>query len=178
MYYQNYEEYMQDVLGYPNRNIPTYNGYGEYNSTQNRNREIETLYPDIYKIVYPMVCKVCDRNTKPLTREVLETMVEEIYMNIETEEIPDEGANVKIEVRNSSGSRSSSSSNTRNREESRQNCKGNCLLKDLIRVLLLREFLARPMTRPPMPRPPYMPPYPGRPDMRPPMPREDYNMYY
>ena len=51
MYYQSYEEYMRDVLGYPqNSRMPTYNGY--YNMAyQNENRdmedvEIEKLYPE------------------------------------------------------------------------------------------------------------------------------------
>ncbi len=73
MYYQNYEEYMRDVLGYPNevdsRNMmPTYAGYQDMYTGMPQmsmsNREIENLYPDIYRVVYPMVCKVCDRNTR------------------------------------------------------------------------------------------------------------------
>ena len=41
MYYQSYEEYMRDVLGYPqNSRMPTYNGY--YNMAyQNENRDME-----------------------------------------------------------------------------------------------------------------------------------------
>ena len=65
-------------------------------------------------------------------------------------------------------------------------------LRDLIKILLLRELLNRPGNRPPVrpPRPPFpggpgRPPFPGgpgpgRPPMRPPMmPRglEDYNIY-
>ena len=59
------------------------------------------MYPDIYRIVYPMVCKITSNTRMPLTSEELERMVDEIYENIEREENESrKGAEVKIEVRN------------------------------------------------------------------------------
>ena len=66
----------------------------------------------------------------------------------------------------------------------------NRTLRDLIRILIIRELLGRPGfpgNRPPMrppfpgrpPRPPMRPPFPGGPGGRPPMmPRSDFDNYY
>ena len=93
MYYQNYEDYMRSILGYPIETGNTYEMYQypmtPFENTQvyfNTNRysdEIVNLYPEIYKIINPMVCKICDSNTKPITRELIDQMTHEIYMNIE-----------------------------------------------------------------------------------------------
>ena len=39
----------------------------------------------------------------------------------------------------------------------------NRTLRDLIRILIIRELLRRPGNRPPRPRPPMRPPFPGGP---------------
>ena len=74
MYYQNYEDYIRSILGYPVQNnmgcsvaynsdqTNTYsNANIEYlTSTPRYSNEILDLYPEIYKIVNPMVCKICE----------------------------------------------------------------------------------------------------------------------
>ncbi len=70
MYYQSYEEYMRDVLGYPGTRdtVTTYPGYQNIYESVPRvstaNREIEKMYPDIYGVVYPMVCSACDKHIR------------------------------------------------------------------------------------------------------------------
>ena len=109
MYYQNYEEYMKTVLGYPIDTPSTYSGYNPSNYLQFNNSNLATrdmqiessymkinnkendfldLYPDIYKIVNPMVCKICENNRKPVTRELVQKMTDEIYNNLEETETP------------------------------------------------------------------------------------------
>lgn len=89
MYYQNYEDYMRSVLGYPIENRDTYvmnnaNEEASYNYTQNRsNKEIEEMYPEIYKRVNPVVCEVCDKCNMPLTRDLLENMTDEVFRRID-----------------------------------------------------------------------------------------------
>ena len=81
MYYQNYEDYMRSVLGYPTQDLNTYNSYYEpemYRST----REIEELYPDVYKNINPIVSDVCSRCSGNVTKESLEDMVDEVYNKI------------------------------------------------------------------------------------------------
>jgi len=91
MYYQNYEEYMRNVLGYPTEASNTYEMYNygtmpyenPVYATIDNNGDLINLYPEIYKIINPMVCKICESNTKTITRELVDQMTEEIYLNIE-----------------------------------------------------------------------------------------------
>ena len=109
MYYQNYEDYMRSILGYPIQEQQLFqNTYNDYNNLEYEylnkmprySEEILNLYPEIYKIVNPMVCKVCEANTKPITKELLEKMTEEIYLNIESdpEEYLSEVINVRVNL--------------------------------------------------------------------------------
>lgn len=201
MYYQNYEDYMRSVLGYPIEPRNTYEMYNFMpygNTTNNYSDEIVDLYPEIYKLVNPMVCKICASNTKPITRELIEQMTEEIYTNIETAPEIDTVINVQVntprENRETSAKdtslSSTSSKNVRSnnsttksdmkvskdipeKRETRQFGR-NRSLQDLIRILILNQLLGA--GRPPHHRPPF----PPRPPVRPPRPREDryYNEYY
>ena len=117
MYYQNYEDYMRSILGYPNytayndmhSNNTNYNDtYSNYSNTSYQfeqgprySTEILDLYPEIYKIVNPMVCKICEVNTKPITQELIEQMTDEIYMNLESDNYGgDETVNIKVNIGN------------------------------------------------------------------------------
>lgn len=109
MYYQNYEDYMRAVLGYPIDASNTYSRYNPSNYLQFNNMNLAVqdmprenfymtinekendfleLYPDIYKIVNPMVCKICENNRVPVTRELVQKMTDEIYNNLEETETP------------------------------------------------------------------------------------------
>lgn len=190
MYYQNYEDYMRNVLGYPNPNQePTYQFQNDF--YPEINTEDEQLYPEIYRIIYPMVCKICDeKEGMPLTNQLLEEMTNTIYSNIEPEieeEVPEKREVLKNgDVRNP---------NVKIQEPQTRQRVPNRTLQDLIRILLLRELFQRrrPNPRPPFPggpgmgpgpRPPMppRPPFPGGPGMgpgpRPPMPRDYNNLYY
>ncbi len=156
-----YEEYMRSVLGYQPVNYDnTYDmGYDRLemsNMTAMNNiqmQELEDCYPDIYRIVYPMIQKVCSQNTRPITRELVDSMTDEIYFAVEDKEMLE--------------SRNKEEKTTQDTTENRQIVR-NRGLNDLIRILILRELLGRPGFpgfpggRPPRPRPP-------RPPMRPPM---------
>lgn len=146
-----YEEYMRSVLGYqPMNNYNTYDmNYDVFemaNMSAMNNiqmQELEDCYPDIYRIIYPMVQMACNKNTRPITRELIDSMTEEIYLAVEDKDMVE----------------------NRNKEENRQIIR-NVGLNDLIRILLLRELLGRPGF--PGGRPPQRP-RPPRPPMRPPM---------
>lgn len=209
MYDRYYDEYMRNVLG--NGYMHDYRSpydmmpqdlYGmntympnEMSDSQMMEEELEECYPDIYRIVYPMVKKACMRNTKPITKKVIDDMVNEIYVNVE----PNDSININVNVGNTSkvnnissdrDAKSSVSGITRpdvksetrdvrgdpRPKETRQR---NFLLNDLIRILVLRELLdrpGRPGNRPPQ-RPPMRPPYPG-PGGRPPMRPREYDSNY
>ena len=176
-----YEEYMRSVLGYQPVNYDNtydmnYDRLEMYNMTSMNNiqmQELENCYPDIYRIVYPMVQMVCSRNTRPITRELVDSMTDEIYFAVEDKEMLE--------------NRSDKEEKTPQKTTEDRQIVRNQGLNDLIRILILRELLGRPgfpgfpVGRPPRPRPPrppMRPPFPGGPGGRPPMmPREYYNDY-
>lgn len=199
---QSYEEYIRSILGYPNTNPNECTAYdSNFNTMPDRqnadNVLLEECYPEIYKIVYPMIVKTCRNCTGPINRELVEEMTDEIYKAVEPSEI-DINITLNNEVNNTTQNNNSNNTtnfnNTRkemnrqstsvkkeqeNRGEDRQFRNRN--LRDLIQILLIRELLGRPGFhghRPPFPRPP-RPPFPGGPGPRPPiMPRGNIEYQY
>ncbi len=157
MYNSNYEEYMQNVLGYNIRPQNTYqmpeNIYDMQRGSSYENMDLENLYPDIYRMIQPMVQKVCMRATGVINEEMVRSMTDEVY-NAMTEETRE----VKDVKKSSNEVRTNNSQNVRKVEEPRQN---NFLLRDLIRILIIKELLRRRPGRPPM-RP--GPNFPGGPN--------------
>lgn len=184
MSYQNYEDYMKAVLGYSPyvQNGYTYQEPEDIYSyedmpieTQNI-QDLTSFYPEIYKIIYPMTCKICNMNMgRELTKELLEQMTDEIYNNVEPQEIISQ---TRVPLKNGDVRNPNSKDPEPIIKETRQT---NFLLRDLIKILLLKEWgrPQRPPFRPPMgpggrpPMPPPVPPRPGnnRPPMMPPRPR-------
>lgn len=150
MYYQSYEDYIRSILGYPvltNSSYPniTYDYSDNYEFNTNimprYSNEILDLYPEIYKIINPMVCKICEANTKPITRELLEQMTDEIYLNIEgNANLDEDTVNVKVTVpsgknnsRENANSLNSSSSGKSNltQSPSKQNRSSSSVVNNL-----------------------------------------------
>ena len=101
MYNETYDDYIRSILGYPVRNQfdqfnqgqQEYQGYQEYrnptfNSNINisgNNVELENSYPEIYKIVYPMITKKCENvRESNITKDDIENMTDEIYYALES----------------------------------------------------------------------------------------------
>lgn len=166
-----YEEYMRSVLGYnqmPNNiyaNSIYDNYYYDTDYINNANDEmIESLYPDIYRVVYPMVCKVCNQNNqREITRDLIDRMTDEIYTNIESDDrqIP---LMQQRPILKNGDVRNPNARETEARSETRQN---NFLMRDLIKILILRELLRRRPPMHPTMRPPVQPPRPPMPRYRP-----------
>lgn len=175
-----YEEYMRNVLGYnqvPNNIYAnTYNDYyydTQYvGATQINNDRLTDMYPEIYRIIYPMVCRVCTQNgQRDLSKETIESMTDEIYRNIEAVE-PQATTNStatsqiqRMPLKNGDV-RNPNAKEPELRNETRQN---NFILRDLIKILIIRELLNNNNRPPQMPRPPrpMRPPYDQRPPWRP-----------
>ncbi len=106
MYYQNYEDYMRQVLGYPINDSNIYEKYNyrdantysinrtQYNLTEN---EIMELYPESYNLIYPLVCRACETNNEPISKAILDKMTDEIYNIVEKNQTV---VNVKIGIEN------------------------------------------------------------------------------
>lgn len=183
MYNESYEEYIRSILGYPNYGNNVFENTYQNSPTSFRNtetdRQLEACYPEIYKIVYPMVSKACISNTRPITSDLIDELTDEIYAAVENDTQINININLTNEVQ-SSGNRNTPS-NAKAEKETTKETRGedrqfrNRGLQDLIRILLIRELLGRPGNRPPQ-RPPMRPPFPGGPGGgRPPiMPRGNY----
>lgn len=158
MYNSSYEEYMQNVLGYNMRPQNTYQDMGNIYEMQQGNEfedmSLEALYPETYRMIYPMVQKVCMRATGVINEELISDMTNEVYNAMEERETRQS----KEISKSSSEIRSGSLQSAKRVEETRQN---NFMLRDLIRILIIRELLRRRRRpgRPPM-RPAMRPPYP------------------
>ena len=208
MYNNQYEEYMRNSLGY---NMPMMNmnqmGMNQMNMNEmyesennfSCNQVVDDMYPEIYRIIYPMVCKACMAVDENISEDLVSRMVNEIYMNVENMECmqetrgssisvsPQASKSSKSDLTNtsrtgsglSSSSSSSSVSSSVRQQETRQR---NPLLRDLIRILVLRELLGNPGRPRPTFRPPYRPPFGGgmgpgqgpRPPFPGPQPRSPY----
>lgn len=200
MYYQNYEDYMRTVLGYPIESMDTYpmnflEENRDYSMVYQDRNELEECYPEIHKMLYPMICEVCDRCSKPITKDMIDNMVEEVYQRVENNHeiairINIENRNEPVEAENRNTNNNAKANmirtngmneaNKRVQEvENRQRRLQNPFLRDLIRILILNRILGGNFPhRPPRPRPPMRPPFPGgpRPPMKP-QPR-DYDDYF
>lgn len=171
MFNQDYEEYMRNVLGYnPNYQNNTYRD-NNYYPTQNQayyNENLEAMYPEIYRKVYPLVMREVATNTRGITEDRIEEIVNKIYDELEDKQ----SREIEQDKVNSNGVYSNNTKNVKTTEvkEDRQPRPRNNLLRDLIRILLLRELLRRPHfpIRPPRPR------YPGEMNIEPPIPRDYY----
>lgn len=169
MYNNDYEDYMRSVLGYPIQSeMNTYNNvYGNNNSyfpyrsginNTNENR-YESLYPEIYKILKPMVRKVCD-NPKygNISNDTIEIMANEIYTNVESD-INVVNVNINTQEAESSGNLSRKEMNISqndNKNDETRKCCGNPTLKDLIKIMIIKQLLENNNNRPPIgPRPPF-----------------------
>lgn len=189
MYYQNYEDYMRTVLGYPverrQEYIPIEQNYN-FETRLTNTKELESCYPEIYRIVNPIVCEVCNKYNGNYTKENIDMMVNEVYkkVNLNNE------INIKINLDNRIQEKeiNRNSISKKNNENDRQVRQNNPFLNDLIRILLLNQILGgggffpgrpprpRPPVRPPMP--PIRPPFPGGGNQRPPIMRDrEYDEY-
>ncbi|MCI8654993.1 MAG: hypothetical protein HFJ48_03860 [Clostridia bacterium] len=201
MYNNVYEDYIRSMIGrntaipandYSNCGNNMYNGniyendiYGSYEfdnnfmnaqmlNPVNTNFNLEECYPELYRLLYPMIQKVCMKCTRSLSKDVINEMVEEVYSNF----VGNEGelTQININLSNEVGiSKSTTTSNVQtnrdtsvtdtrtntslnrnnnsiksvdkkneDRSENRQARQRNPILNDLIRILILRELLGRP----------------------------------
>ena len=199
MYDNQYEEYIRSVLGYPttanmNQNHINQNQMyqAEYpNPSQiNMRNDLEEFYPEIYKIIYPMVQKACDGNMGANSREEIEQMTDEIYSAIEDNNQINVNINLgntisttnmnRMQNRNEISKEEIQKKSLKKQEVENRNTEGesrisprNNNLRDLIKILLIRELLRRRHNHFP-PRPPHHP----RPPMRPPIMPRNYQPLY
>lgn len=161
--YDSYDEYMRSVLGYPyNRNEYYDDTYRSMPMNCIDHSEMENCYPEIYKIVKPMVVTTCQMySNQTITKEIVEEMTMKIYTNIEPQE---NRSNEELEHRPLKNG-DVINPNAKREDRGDRNKKTNYLLKDLIKILVINELLGG--NRPNNPNRPPMPPPPPRPQQGP-----------
>lgn len=175
MYDGTYDEYIRSILGYNQNELYDYgynDNYNNYRMQDNiaiaQNSQLEQSYPEIYKVVYPMVSKRCENVRADLSNEELEKMTDEIYFALESKNETQLNINLKNDVRTSSSVNARKADVSATESPKRETRQFNSGLRDLVKILLIRELLNRP--RPFTPRPPVRPPMPPGPGPRPPRP--------
>jgi len=114
------------------------NNYINYNMQSNMNN-IESMYPEMYNRIYPLVVKACDSiryttmGNNVISRSMIDDLTQNIYLNIADSDMlsEDEESNENC----NSNSDKNSESNCRNRKPN--------ILRDLIKILLIRELVRR-----------------------------------
>lgn len=129
MNYQSYDEYMRSLMGYPNMRTSM---SPSMFSMETSSDDLERMYPEVYRVVYPMVCFACDNIRTPVTEEMVDMMTDDIYDRVEADGRIN--IDISVEVRNDEETQESRQRRPRRR---------NRFLRDLIRILLLRELLRR-----------------------------------
>lgn len=75
MNYQYYDEYLGNIMGYPSMRA----------SMTPYSDDLERMYPEVYRVVYPMVCFACDNVRTPVTEEMVDMMTDDIYDRVEAD---------------------------------------------------------------------------------------------
>lgn len=143
MNYTSYDEYMRSVLGYPDMRMNMNSNINMMNQCDNFNPysdDLERMYPEVYRVVHPMVCRACDNVTMPVTEDMLDSMTDDIYDRVEADGRINIEVTVEAEFRDTESNSSESRQMSRPRPRPRRR---NRFLRDLIRILLIRELLGR-----------------------------------
>ena len=157
MEYRNYEEYMQQVLGYSSKNPNIYAPDPIYEPTYDRNEfmdqlledEAQEYYPEIYHSIYPIICNKCEQNNEPISKELIDRMTDEVYQAVDNST---NVVNIKIEQNNSqrtplrtgdtrTPTRPNELQRTPKRQEDRVERRTNPYLRDLIKILIIQQLL-------------------------------------
>lgn len=144
MDYQSYDDYMQSVLGCTNMNCSNMNcsnmfmnNQAPYQNMPQSFDYLEEMYPDTYRVIYPMVVSTCNMVNTPVTEDMLDRMTNDIYDRAEADGRINIDINVGIEVRDDNNSKQISNDSRQMRP------RRNRFFRDLIRILLIRELLRR-----------------------------------
>lgn len=141
------------------------NGINSNNMFANNNMPIQNLnnlYPSIYRIINPVAARVVSNNTQAITEDLLNNMTDTVFNIVEGQiDFGDDTVqrNHQSENQNSSNTLTNTSTNnsttnssvTRTNENNRQttaqtsfrNNRNDSLLRDLIKILIIKNLLSR-----------------------------------
>lgn len=166
MVYQENNDYMRDPMFYGNgmNNTYNYNGmmYGNRQNPymqnnyqmpmQNQFNSLTSMYPQIYRIISPVANRViANSNYQYMTEDNLDNMVDTVYNIVEGDissltsiQQPQGDDTVSNSSSNSRTQTNSISSNERRGNTTVDNqSNNNKLLRDLIKIIIIKELLTR-----------------------------------
>lgn len=140
MYYESYEDYMRDSQGYPNMNAnPYYNNRTYPNQYQFRYAMPEqqpamanNLYPELYSEIRQKIESNCIAQDCRMTEENVERITEQVYADYKDKTMD----------------------NTKQAENRRNQ---NSIIRDLIRIIVIKHLLSRQRSQSPFQMMPQMP---------------------
>ena len=158
MDYQSYDDYMRNTLGFSSMNSPMgmqgtscpnmncqnmcITPYSNMSSNQmmwqDSSCALERMYPDSYRVVYPMVVSTCRNVSMPVTEDMIDRMTDDIYDRAVADGRINVDISVELETREDSKEEDRQMINRPPRRRRR-----NRFFRDLIRILLLRELIGR-----------------------------------
>lgn len=168
MYYQNYDDYMRDVFYFNQMPNPMQNanmgcqnvGFNQpvnpmnQMNPMNQSMNYNNMFPSIYRIVQPVVSRVVTGNNwQYVTEENLNSMVDTVYNIVEGDVVNnndnDSQATQTVSAQATRTQNTSTNNNNNNNSNTVANAR-NCenqnatvLLKDLIKILILKEIICR-----------------------------------
>ena len=164
MFYQNYDDYMRDVFYFNGLSNPNNNNNMFFNMQNNQNQSsLNNYYPSIYKIIYPVIQRVISGGNYQFTNEdMINEIVNTVYGIVE-------GDINNLENTSSSNQDSrrmaTNSSGNMNSQATMNSNNNNSLLRDLIKILVIKELITKsnvrrfPYNNPMMNMPYYACPY-------------------
>jgi hypothetical protein len=135
MYYPSYEDYMRDVF-YFNGLTNSNSMYPMISNSQN----LENMYPSIYRIVNPVVQKVVSGNNYQFVNEDTVNNIVDVVMGITIGDV--NNANVSNDSKKNCNGNNCQNSN-QNQSSNVSNNQENTLLRDLIKILTIKELISR-----------------------------------
>ena len=159
MDYQSYDDYMRNTLGFSSMNSPMgmqgtscpnmncqnmcITPYSNMSSNQmmwqDSSCDLERMYPDSYRVVYPMVVSTCRNVSMPVTEDMIDRMTDDIYDRAVADGRI--SVDINVEIENREDGKNSEDRQMMNRPPRRR--RRNRIFRDLIRILLLRELIGR-----------------------------------
>ena len=136
MFYPNYDDYMRDVF--------YFNGLANSGMWGMNNSNLDILYPSIYRIIYPVVKRVVSGNNFQFANDdTVSNATNMIY------EIVEGDTNLSQTTGNQSNTQNNQSNNNVNINlNNNKTISNDSLLKDLIRILVIRELISKNNVRP------------------------------
>lgn len=138
MFYPSYEDYMRDIFYY--NSLQNQNFKYPYGAGFN-NQNLNDYFPSIYKIVNPVIQKVVSGNNYQYTNEESVNNIVDVVLGIVSYDINN------LENLGNSGVDKKQAQSQVNSGNSQENKETNTLLKDLIKILTIKELQTKQNVR-------------------------------